>query len=324
MSGMSLENIDKTLTYAFCTYNRSERLEKLVSAMRAQSCPIPVEILAVDNNSSDATSEILRELARRPGTPLRWVHEPNQGIVAARNRAIQEALASDILVFIDDDELPLPGLLDAVVDAVINENAECIGGRIEIDFTGQHCPKWLDNELLGFLGALDHGNQAFWITDASTPVWAGNIAYDMKLFRDDPAIRFDSRFDRKGKTIGGGEDVMMFNLLLQQNRRIRYRPDMAILHAVEPWRIQRRYFLKVHFLAGYKGALHDFPFYNRTYLGIPPFLFVQSIRQTWQWLLLAISSKNNLRQAMNISYSLGQIRGCFSRWKNKTAADEPG
>ncbi|MEI8572743.1 glycosyltransferase family 2 protein [Methylomonas sp. LW13] len=314
---MSLEKASKKLTFAFCTYNRAERLENLVFAMRAQSCPIPFEILAVNNNSSDATSDVLKQLQQLPGPTLRWVHEPNQGIVAARNRAIQEAINSDILVFIDDDELPLTGLLETVTHAYFSEGAECVGGRIDIDFTHHKRPEWLDDELLGFLGALDHGKQAFWIEDSTTPVWAGNIAYDMAIFRNDPALRFDRRYDRKGKTIGGGEDVMMFNVLLQQKRRIRYRPDMAILHAVEPWRLRRRYFLDVHFLAGYRGAINDFPVYHRTYLGIPPFLISQIVRQTWQWLALAFTAKHSLRQAMNVSYSLGQICGCFSRWKNK-------
>ena len=98
------------LTFAFCTFNRADRLEKLVAAMRAQTCPIPFEILAINNNSSDSTAEVLAHLAQLPGPPLRWVTEPVQGIVAARNRGIAEALDSDILVYIDDDEIPLPGL----------------------------------------------------------------------------------------------------------------------------------------------------------------------------------------------------------------------
>lgn len=315
---MSLDNRNKKLTFAFCTYNRAERLAGLVAAMRSQPCPIAFEILAINNKSTDSTADVLKSLALQPGTPLRVIYEPNQGIVAARNRAIEEALSSDILVFIDDDELPQPGLLQAAVDSVLNEGAECVGGRIDIDFTNQNRPNWLDDELLGFLGALNHGNHAFWIADSSTPVWAGNIAYDMKLFRDNPTLRFDSRYDRKGKTIGGGEDVMMFALLLQQNRRIRYRPDMAILHAVEAWRLRRRYFLKVHFLAGYRCALNEFPIYSRNYFGVPPFLITQGMRQTWQWLRLIFAAKNSLRQAMNIGYSLGQIYGCFVRWKNNS------
>ncbi len=39
------------LTFAFCTYNRADRLRTLVAAMRAQACPVPFEILAINNNS---------------------------------------------------------------------------------------------------------------------------------------------------------------------------------------------------------------------------------------------------------------------------------
>src|SRR6185369_9516261 len=135
------------LTYAFCTYNRAERLEPLVAAMRAQACPVPFEILAVNNNSSDATAEVLARLAALPGPPLRWVTETTQGIVAARNRAIAESLASDIMVFIDDDEMPLPGLLAAATHAILNEGAECAGGRVAMDFSQHARPVWLGDEL---------------------------------------------------------------------------------------------------------------------------------------------------------------------------------
>ena len=123
-----------TLTFAFCTFNRADRLEKLVAAMRAQTSPVSFEILAVNNKSTDNTAEVLAKLTQLPGPTLRWVTESEQGIVPARNRAIEEALGSDMLVFIDDDELPLPGLLQAVSHAIPEEGADCVGGPIKIDF----------------------------------------------------------------------------------------------------------------------------------------------------------------------------------------------
>src|SRR5574337_1217092 len=98
------------LTFAFCTYNRAPRMKKLVAAILAQDSPVPFEILAVNNNSTDDTVAVLDDLTRRPGAPLRWVTESVQGIVAARNRLLAEAMDSDVLVLIDDDEIPLPGL----------------------------------------------------------------------------------------------------------------------------------------------------------------------------------------------------------------------
>ena len=132
-----------TLIVAFCTYKRADRLEKLVAELRAQSCPVPFEILAVNNNSPDDTLDVLSQLQRQSGAPLRVVTEMAAGIVPARNRALTEALDRDILVFIDDDELPQPGLLDAAYDAIVNEGAECAGGRVEMDFTTTPRPAWL-------------------------------------------------------------------------------------------------------------------------------------------------------------------------------------
>jgi glycosyltransferase involved in cell wall biosynthesis len=301
------------LTFAFCTYNRADRLDRLVAAMRAQVCPVDFEILAVNNNSSDATCDQLTRLSALPGVPLRWVTESVQGIVAARNRSIAEALDSAILVFIDDDEIPLPGLLNAAFDAIVNQGAHCAGGQVAMDFSAHARPRWLSDELLGFLAAVDHGPDAFWIEDASTPIWTANIAYDMRLFRDDPTLRFDQRYDRRG-TIGGGEDAAMLRTLLQRNTRMRYCPGMKVLHAIEPWRLTRGYFLKLHYRAGVRQGQYELPHYARTIFGLPPFLLAQTVRQSAKTLrdLITLQS-GTLRQGMNAAHALGNVVGYARR-----------
>ena len=302
------------LTFAFCTYNRAGRLEKLVGAMRAQDCPVPFEILAVNNNSTDNTSAVLAALAQRPGAPLRWVNEPVQGIVAARNRVIAESLGSDVLVFLDDDELPQPGLIAAAADAILVEGAQCAGGRVEVDFTSVGRPRWLRDELLGFLAAVDHGPRAFWIRDEATPIWTANVAYDMRLFRDDPSLRFDKRYDRVGKGTDGGEDVMMFRALLQRGVRIRYRPDMAVWHGVEPWRLKRRCFLRLHYRSGMRRGKLELPDYPRVVFGIPPFMLAQFTEHCWTTARFALRGHPSLlRQAMNAGFALGAMVGYRQR-----------
>lgn len=302
------------LTFAFCTYNRADRLEKLVAAMRAQTSPIPFEILAIDNNSSDNTAEELSRLAQLPGPTLRWVTESTQGIVAARNRGIAEALGSDILVYIDDDEIPLPGLLQGAADAILNEGAHCAGGRVAMDFSHHPRPTWLGDELLGFLAAVDHGDAPFWIETPATPIWTANVAYDMRVFREDPGLRFDKRYDRKGNVVGGGSDAIMFRTLLERRARIRYRPDMAVLHAVEPWRLRRGYFLKLHYRGGLRYGQHQLPSYPRTLLGMPPFLIGKFARQTLKALGMQLAARPGaLRQGMNAAHTLGALIGYRAR-----------
>lgn len=62
------------LVFAFCTYNRTDQLVKLVTAMRAQDCPVSFVILASYNNQ-DNTLAVLKHLAREPGANLRYVTE---------------------------------------------------------------------------------------------------------------------------------------------------------------------------------------------------------------------------------------------------------
>lgn len=302
------------LTFAFCTYNRADRLDRLVAAMRAQACPVPFEILAVNNNSSDHTAEELARLAALPGPRLRWVTEPVQGIVAARNRCIAEALDSDILVFIDDDELPQPGLLVAAWDAIRNEGAQCAGGRVVVDFAGLLRPRWLEDNVLGFLAAVDYGPQPFWVGTEETPVWTANVAYDVALLRSRPELRFDKRYDRVGKGAGGGEDFMMFRALLHAGARIRYRPDMCVLHSVEPWRLKRRYFLATHYQAGYRRGRYETPAFARRILGVPPFMVAQLTQHTAKaTYMFALSKPGALRQAMNAAFAWGMLQGYRKR-----------
>lgn len=302
------------LTFAFCTFKRADRLPTLLAAMRAQVSPEPFEILAVNNNSPDATLDVLAALAREPGAPLRYVTETEQGIVPARNRAIRESLDSDIMVFIDDDEIPRPGLLETASRAIRAEGAQCVGGRVEMDFSRLPRPRWLGDELLGFLAAIDYGPEPFWITDTSTPVWTANVAYDMRLFREDPTLRFDIRYNREGNVVGGGSDAIMFRALLARNTRLRYDPGMTVLHDVEDWRLRRSYFLKLHYRGGRRYGRYQLPDYPRLLFGVPPFMFKQGLQQALKtaW-MYGTGAEGALRQAMNVAHTLGCMQGYRER-----------
>ena len=307
------------LTFAFCTYNRADRLVELVQTMRCQVYPVPFEILAINNNSQDDTLNVLSRLTEAPGTRLRVVTETVQGIVAARNRAIEESLNSDILVFIDDDELPMPGLLKAACDAIIHEGADCVGGRVAVNFAPYSRPRWLRDELLGFLAEINYGKDPFWIDDGTTPIWTANIAYAVRLFREDAKLRFDSRYDRKGEAIGGGSDAIMFRVLLARGARIRYEPKMLVEHFVDSWRVRRSYFLRLHYVAGRKLGLNGEQAYTRMVAGVPPFLFVQAMRQICRTCGLAFRRRGLwLREAMNLAHTVGMIVGRRARFRRQS------
>lgn len=305
----------RKIVIAVCTFNRADKLPRLINALRLQACPIPCEILVVNNNSTDDTATVVQEFAEVPGHPLRLVTETAQGIVNARNRAIEESLQNEFLAFIDDDELPGQGWINAAVDALSNEKADCVGGKIIVDLSGFQRPKWLESELLNFLGKVDNGQWPFWIIDRTTPVWSGNVAYRTSVFSG--GLRFDHRYNREGHAIGGGSDEIMFKALLEQKARIRYRPDMAIFHLVEKQRLKKSYFIRLHYKAGWKEGRWQLPHYQgRTVLGVPLFLPVQALKHWLKTLKMAASKQSgDVRQAMTSAYVTGMISGRLQKWK---------
>ena len=68
------------------------------------------EILVVDNGSTDATPEIVKEYQKKRAC-LRYVQEPAPGVACARNRAIKET-AGNFLAFLDDDAKAAPDWLE--------------------------------------------------------------------------------------------------------------------------------------------------------------------------------------------------------------------
>ena len=305
-----------SLTVAVCTYNRAHRLPGLVKALREQECPISFEILIVDNNSTDETQTVLDQLSLEDGSPLWFVKETKQGIVHARNRAIEESMGSAYMAFLDDDELPSPGMLKAAVDALEREGAECVGGRVKVCFDEVQRPSWLGDELLGFLAEVDYGDEPLWISDPSLKIWTCNVAYRTSVFGG--GLRFDLRYDRAGKGPYSGEDEVMFDELFKRGARIRYRPDMMVEHFIEDWKLKRSYFLKRHFLSGKNKGLWELGEYPRTICGVPPFMLVRMIQHWWKTLKMFLSNNpKTLRQAMTAMHAMGMIAGTFQRCRDK-------
>lgn len=304
-----------SLTVAVCTYNRAERLPKLIESLRALSAPIPFEILVVNNNSTDDTLEVLDRLAIPHPVALRVVTETQQGIPYARNRAVAECLDRDYMLFMDDDELPGEAFVSAAFQALENFNADCVGGRVIIRFpTSTGRPKWLTDSLLGFLAETDHGAKQFKITDISKPIWTANVGYRMSIFREYPEIRFDTRYNRAGVGVGGGEDVIMLRTLLERGFMLYYVPEMAVEHFVDEWKMRRHYFLKLHFVSGRKQGQYEENQYARTLFGVPPFLIAKASRDLLSGFGAYLhSDPEALRNLMTASHTIGMIWGLILR-----------
>ena len=143
-SAPGLEGIP--FTVAICTLNRLRYLKPAVTEVLAQLVPFPQgRLLVVDNGSSDGTDAYLHDL-REAEEKVLIAREARTGTYFARRRAIQEG-QGDYLVFLDDDAVPRPGWLSAMLEELTAPNVGVVGCTIEPLWEVPR-PKWLSDRLM--------------------------------------------------------------------------------------------------------------------------------------------------------------------------------
>lgn len=103
------------------TFNGAKKIGNCLHALLPQASQMAVEILVVDDGSTDNTAAVVAEY---PG--VRLITQSNAGPAAARNRGATEATGS-ILLFTDDDCVPNPDWLATMLRSFAD--AEVIGAK---------------------------------------------------------------------------------------------------------------------------------------------------------------------------------------------------
>jgi len=298
------------ITVALCTHNHADRLPQTLTDLGKLTPPSnPWEIVVVDNASSDETPALLADTSWWPaGIPVHIVREQALGLSNARNRALKEARGK-YLLFVDDDETPDPQWLAAYEHDMLSYTPDALGGRIEVLFEHGDRPSWLQDELLGFLGHLNHG-EGCWLTDPSTPFYGGNFAVRSDVFSK--AGKFDADLGRKGQINSGGEDTEFYRRLIAGGFNIRWVPGAIIHHRIRADKLRRRYFLDLHYRQGQAEGSRK---RGRNPRLPPGYLFGQlarAIRNASQRRLKR-GRNHSLRLEMNVIYFLGYIQGWIAK-----------
>lgn len=109
-------------------YNGAGTIRPCLDALAGQSLPPDTyEILVVDDGSTDATAQVVRDWsAGHPHCQARLIQQENAGPAAARNRGAQAARA-DVLLFTDADCAPTAGWVSEMLSAF--DSADVVGAK---------------------------------------------------------------------------------------------------------------------------------------------------------------------------------------------------
>jgi glycosyltransferase involved in cell wall biosynthesis len=139
---------DSLVTVIVAAYNGERFLSQALESVFSQDYD-PFEVVFVDDGSTDGTGEIAQSF------PVRYLHQENQGLPAARNAALRVA-RGEFVAFADDDDLLPPSKL-TVQARFLSEHPEtgCVLGRQEwIVEDGVQAPELKRDPIFGELGGI--------------------------------------------------------------------------------------------------------------------------------------------------------------------------
>lgn len=313
------------------TYNRSKELVDTLKGLTQLDTASDWEVIVADNNSTDATRQVVESAQTSFAAPLHYVFEGIQGKAAALNTAIRHA-TGDILVFTDDDALVEPDWLDRTGAALDETGAAYVGGRVLPRWETSK-PGWIPNRsgrLWAVVALLDFGAERREFGRGIGWPLGVNMAVRASVFRE-LGIWWDNRYDRIGNSLRGqGQREWCIRVRTAGLKGI-YTPDMVVHHLVPADRLRKAYFRRWFYWYGVARAVlyghhgldmeapdeqtHDFSKVPHI-AGVPRYMFRNAIVHARQ----AVSQKVRGRTAeafeheLWLSFFAGVLR---QRWTDR-------
>ena len=215
------------------TFNRSRLLAAALQSVLAQDARgVSYEVIVVDNNSNDSTSEVVREYIDRGHTNLRYLFVGTQGVSHARNAGLAAA-CSPVIAFADDDvTVTKDWVANIKQEFDLHPEVDFLGGKILPKWNSTP-PSWLTREHWWALALLDWGDKPFYV-DAGYPLClpTANASFRREVFR---------RLGLFSPTFSGREDHEFLLRLWRAGCRGLYVPTIVVTADVQPERLKRDY-----------------------------------------------------------------------------------
>lgn len=233
------------LTIVVCTYNRSDWLLGCLSSLESQCNDELVEVLVVDNNSTDATASVTHKFTDRLPN-FKYIFEGTQGLSRARNRGFKEA-SGKYVAYIDDDARADLGWKEEIINFFeTHSDAVGVGGQHRA-FSSVPIPKWFPKEF----GSRSLGDETRMLQKDE---WISglNMAFMKSALIE--VGGFDTSIGMTGEKVSYGEETQLILRMLRRGMKVYYCAEMQVEHAILPHKLKLRWLLRSRFANGYDGV----------------------------------------------------------------------
>lgn len=240
----------QNISIVICCYNSEAVLTPTLEALSRQSLAKErFEVIAVDNNCTDRSMEIVQRLLTPGGISYRIVQEPVAGLMHARRTGVRHA-HNDLLLFVDDDNILADDYLEKLL-AIYRRNplVGVAGSRVE-PLVADDTPEWFEQ----FGGVYACGEQApdsQDVTYGRMTLFGAGLSFRRELihgiFFDDPELFLTGR---TGNLLLRGDDSELCMRAILRGWRVWYDKGLLLQHNILPCRIHWSYVEQARFGGG--------------------------------------------------------------------------
>jgi succinoglycan biosynthesis protein ExoM len=216
------------------TFRRNADLIVAIPPLLREAATInpPATVLIIDNDPDAGAQAVVRPFAQQG---VRYIHESEPGIAAARNRALTDA-ATRFLAFIDDDMHPEEGWLAALLHTQEQTGAAVVAGPVFPEYADEP-DEWVRAGRFFVRRRMPTGTP---LTIAAS----GNMLLDLPQIAA-LGLRFDPRFG-----LLGGSDHLFSRALAKRGAQMVWCDEAIAFDRVPAARATRKWVLRRAFRSG--------------------------------------------------------------------------
>lgn len=244
------EGASPVLSVVVCTYNRAGLLATVLQTLCTQTADrSDYEVIVVDNNSSDATRQVVQRF-QRDCVGVHYRFEPRQGLSHARNRGWQEARGRYV-AYIDDD-CRVPNSWVALAKNVIDRIGPAAFGGPYSAWYNAPKPRWFRDAYGSHVQGDVARELAWWeFLDGSNIMIRRTLLERLNGFR--------AGLGMVGTTLGYGEETELLRRIraIVPRETIHYEPTLQVEHLVGAEKMSLWWMAKQRFIGG-RSTYHVF------------------------------------------------------------------
>ncbi|MBK8553010.1 MAG: glycosyltransferase family 2 protein [Ignavibacteria bacterium] len=241
--------MSKGVSIVICCYNSSKLLPDTLKFISGQSAPadIPFEVIVIDNNSTDDTSETAENFLSnlKPAVPYKILVQKIQGLSSARKMGFDNS-DYEYIIFCDDDNRLASDYVEMSYNIMEqNEKIGALGGDSTAVTDGKFTD-WFEK----FQQSYSVGKQA---EKSGNKTWDNSALWGAGMVVRKSALNelFSNGYrsllsDRKKNTLTSGGDIELCYALRLAGWEIWYDSSLKLKHFIPRQRLNWKYLRKLN------------------------------------------------------------------------------